>query len=176
MDLEPHAGQRISHSAWIGQSLPQLPVGATSDRTGVGVYLSHNAGYDFSTLPQRFTLGKLHAEITASNASPVGFVRDLMHQLGSNTEITRAEFFDYGLRFATGHERTLAGTAVQVADRLEMAFDATGSRGGFMLGHVVSMPYDLTNIVQFLVPELQRRGRFRREYKGQTLWENLFEE
>ena len=45
-----------------------------------------------------------------------------------------------------------------------------------MLGHVVSMPHDLANIVDFLVPELQRRGRFRREYTGQTLWDNLFEE
>ena len=44
---------------------------------GVGVYLSHNAGYDFSTLPERFTLGELHAEIIASHASPVGFVREL---------------------------------------------------------------------------------------------------
>jgi hypothetical protein len=27
-----------------------------------------------------------------------------------------------------------------------------------------------------LVPELQRRGRFRREYKGSTLSENLFDD
>ena len=61
----------------------------------------------------------------------------------------------------------------QVADRLEEAFEATGSRGGFMLGHVVSMPFDLENIVDLLVPELQRRGRFRREYRGRTLRDNL---
>jgi FMN-dependent oxidoreductase (nitrilotriacetate monooxygenase family) len=86
---------------------------------GVGVYLSHNAGYDFSKLPQQFTLGELHAEIIAANASPVGFVRELAHQLGSATMITRDEFFEYGLRFATGYTRTLAGTPAQVADRLE---------------------------------------------------------
>jgi long-chain alkane monooxygenase len=143
---------------------------------GVGVYLSHNAGYDFSTLPERFTLGELHAAIIASNASPVGFVRELAHQFGSETEITRAEFFDHGLRFATGYDQTLAGTAAQVADRLEEAFEATGGRGGFMLGHVVSMPFDLANIVDLLVPELQRRGRFRREYRGRTLRENLFDD
>ena len=101
---------------------------------GVGVYLSHNAGYDFSTLPERFTLGELHAAIIAGNASPVGFVRELAHQFGSETEISRAEFFDHGLRFATSYDQTLAGTAAQVADRLEEAFEATGSRGGFMLG------------------------------------------
>lgn len=106
----------------------------------------------------------------------MGFVRELAHQLGSEAEITREEFFDHGLRFATSYERTLAGTAVQVADQLETAFEATGSRGGFMLGHVVSMPYDLANIVDLLVPELQRRGRFRHEYRGQTLRDNLFEE
>ena len=54
-------------------------------------------------------------------------------------------------------------------------FEATGSRGGFMLGHVVSMPADLIAIVDLLVPELQRRGRFRTEYRFKTLRENLLE-
>ena len=31
-------------------------------------------------------------------------------------------------------------------------------------------------IVDLLVPELQRRGRFRREYKGTTLRDNLFDD
>jgi alkanesulfonate monooxygenase SsuD/methylene tetrahydromethanopterin reductase-like flavin-dependent oxidoreductase (luciferase family) len=81
-----------------------------------------------------------------------------------------------GGRFATGYERTVAGTAAQVADHMEAVFEATGSRGGFMLGHVVSMPGDLAAIVELLVPELQRRGRFRTEYKGTTLRENLFDD
>ena len=143
---------------------------------GVGVYLSHNGGYDFSTLPQRFTLGELHREIIASQASPGGFLREMVTRLGADTEITRDEFFDYGRRFATSYTRTIAGTPAQVADHLEEVFEATGSRGGFMLGHVVSMPYDLTAIADLLVPELQRRGRFRREYKGTTLRENLFDD
>ena len=143
---------------------------------GVGVYLSHNAGYDFSTLPERFTLGELHREIIASQASPGGFVRELVTQLGAETEITRKEFFDYGRGFATSYTRTIAGTAGQVADHLERVFEATGSHGGFMLGHVVSMPGDLAAIADLLVPELQRRGRFRTRYKGTTLRENLFDD
>lgn len=142
----------------------------------MGVYLSHNAGYDFSTLPRRFTLGELHREIISSQASPAGFVRELVARLGAEAEITREEFFDHGRRFATSYERTVAGTASQVADHLEEVFEATGSRGGFMLGHVVSMPGDLAAIVELLVPELQRRGRFRREYKARTLRENLLDE
>jgi FMN-dependent oxidoreductase (nitrilotriacetate monooxygenase family) len=143
---------------------------------GVGVYLSHNSGYDFSTLPQRFTIGELHREIIASQASPGGFVRELVAKFGADAELTRDEFFDYGRLFATSYVRTLAGTAAQVADRLEETFEATGSRGGFMLGHVVSMPGDLAAIVDLLVPELQRRGRFRCEYKGSRLGDNLFDD
>jgi FMN-dependent oxidoreductase (nitrilotriacetate monooxygenase family) len=142
----------------------------------VGVYLSHNGGYDFSTVPQRFTLGELHREIIASQASPGGFMREMVTRFGADTEITRDEFFDYGRAFATSYTRTIAGTAAQVADHLEEVFEATGSRGGFMLGHVVSMPHDLEAIVDLLVPELQRRGRFRHEYKGMTLRDNLFDD
>jgi FMN-dependent oxidoreductase (nitrilotriacetate monooxygenase family) len=143
---------------------------------GAGVYLSHNSGYDFDTLPERFVLGDLHKEIIASQASPVGFVRELLVELGADTEITRKEFFEHGVRFATGYQRTVAGTAAQVADHMEEVFEATGSRGGFMLGHVVSMPADLAAIADLLVPELQRRGRFRTEYRGATLRENLFDD
>ncbi len=142
----------------------------------VGAYLSYNAAYDFSTLPARFTLRDLHAEIIASNASPVGFVRDLSVRLGADAEITREEFFHHGLRNATGWDNTIAGDAVQMADRLEERFEATGSRGGFMLGHIVSLPDDLVAIADLLVPELQRRGRFRTEYHGRTLRENLAEQ
>ena len=143
---------------------------------GAGVYLSHNAGYDFDTLPERFVLGELHQAIVASQASPVGFVRELIVELGAEAEITRKEFFEHGLRFATGYAHTVAGTPAQVADHMETVFEATGSRGGFMLGHVVSMPGDLIAIADLLVPELQRRGRFRTEYRGTTLRENLFDD
>ena len=141
----------------------------------VGVYLSYNAGYDFSTLPERFTLGELQAEIVASNASPVGFVHQLAMQIGADTTISRAEFFEHGLRDATGYTTTIAGSPAQLADTLEEAFEATGSRGGFMLGHIVTLPNDLEAIVGLLVPELQRRGRFRTEYRYRTLRENLLD-
>jgi alkanesulfonate monooxygenase SsuD/methylene tetrahydromethanopterin reductase-like flavin-dependent oxidoreductase (luciferase family) len=143
---------------------------------GAGVYLSHNGGYDFSTLPEHFTLGELQADIVASQASPAGFVRDLAHQLGADVTLSRNEFFEHGMRIAMSYDTTLAGTAAQVADRLEEVFEATGGRGGFMLGHTVADPLDLVRIVDLLVPELQRRGRFRREYRGTTLRENLLEE
>jgi len=139
----------------------------------VGAYISHNAGYDFSKLPARFTLNDLNAEIAATNASPVGFVHQLANEIGGDTEITREELLEHGLRSATAYNRTIAGTPAQVADHLEEIFEATGNRGGFMFSHPVSTPRDLLSVVDFLVPELRRRGRFRNEYEGTTLRENM---
>jgi long-chain alkane monooxygenase len=74
---------------------------------------------------------------------------------------------------ATAYDHAIAGTAVQVADLLEEEFEATGSRGGYMVAHPTAMPRDFLNIVDYLVPELRRRGRFRDSYEGRTLKENL---
>ena len=141
----------------------------------VGVYLSYNSGYDFSTLPERFSLADLQAQIVAANASPVGFVHQLAQELGADAVITRDEFFAHGVEEATSYDTTVAGTPVQLADLLEEKFAATGSRGGFMLGHIVSLPGDLEAITDLLVPELQRRGVFRTEYRYATLRENLLD-
>ncbi|HWM46230.1 MAG TPA: NtaA/DmoA family FMN-dependent monooxygenase [Xanthobacteraceae bacterium] len=138
-----------------------------------GAFISHQSGYDFSKLPARFRLKDLNAEIAATNASPVGFVHQLGLELGEDTEMTREEFFEYGLKAATGYNHTLAGSAQEVADVLEEEFEATGSRGGFMIAHPQASPRDLLNVVDFLVPELQRRGRFRTAYQGTTLMQNL---
>jgi len=138
-----------------------------------GAFLSHYAGFDFSTLPDRFTLGEVNAAIAAKQASPAGFVHQLAFTIGKDTPISRREFFEHGLRDATGYAHTIAGSAEEVADKFEEIFEATGSRGGFMIAHPQSTPRDLVNIVDFLVPELRRRGRFRTEYNGKTLRENL---
>ena len=54
----------------------------------IGAYLSYNCGYDFSTLPERFTLKELYDAIVASQASPAGFVHELIHELGAETEMS----------------------------------------------------------------------------------------
>ena len=143
-------------------------------REAVGVWLSHNSGFDMSTLPPRFSLRELNERIVAANASPVGFVGLLAKQHGEDAEITREEFLEHGLRAATGYGNTRAGTAAQIADIFEEEFEATGSRGGFMIGHSPGEnPALLHSVVDLLIPELQRRGRFRSAYTGRTLRENL---
>jgi FMN-dependent oxidoreductase (nitrilotriacetate monooxygenase family) len=140
----------------------------------VGVWLSHNTGYDMSQLPPRFSLAELQQRIVAANASPVGFVHLLAKQHGEHGEITREEFFQHALRASTGYNITFAGTAQQAADHLEEMFEATGSRGGFMLSISQAAPRPMiNNVVDYLVPELKRRGRYRSSYAGKTLRENL---
>jgi FMN-dependent oxidoreductase (nitrilotriacetate monooxygenase family) len=139
----------------------------------VASYLSDNCGYDFSRLPARFSPRELNDIIAATNASPVGFVHKLANEIGEKTEISREEFFDHGRKMVTDYERTFAGTAAQMADVLEEAFEAGGSRGGFMFASAPTTPHDHIQIVDLLIPELRRRGRFRTEYEGKTLKENL---
>jgi FMN-dependent oxidoreductase (nitrilotriacetate monooxygenase family) len=140
----------------------------------VGVWLSHNTGFDMSTLPSRFTLGELQQTIVAAHGSPIGVVGLLMREHGPSAEITRDEFMAHGLRAATGYSATNAGTAAELADMVEERFEASGSRGGFMIGHSQDSSRDLLlNVTRMLVPELQRRGRFRTRYEGATLQENL---
>jgi FMN-dependent oxidoreductase (nitrilotriacetate monooxygenase family) len=140
----------------------------------VGVWLSHNTGFDMSTLPSRFSLGELQDIIVAANASPLGVVGLLMREHGASAEFTRDEFMVHGLRQATGYNSTHTGTAAQLADLLEERFEVGGSRGGFMIGHSQDARRDLLlNVTSLLVPELQRRGRFRTHYEGGNLRENL---
>jgi FMN-dependent oxidoreductase (nitrilotriacetate monooxygenase family) len=67
--------------------------------------------------------------------------------------------------------RELVGTPVMIADRLQEVFEA-GVCDGFVLTPTV-FPGMFEQFCRSVVPELQRRGLFRREYEGRTLRENL---
>ena len=51
-----------------------------------------------------------------------------------------------------------AGTPAMIADKLEQWHFETGANGGFMLARGFSAPGNLQEFVDFVVPELQRRG------------------
>ncbi len=65
----------------------------------------------------------------------------------------------------------LVGTAQTIADELEDWFTA-GACDGFIIWPTV-FPAMFEDFGRYVVPELQRRGLFRREYQGRTLRENL---
>lgn len=63
------------------------------------------------------------------------------------------------------------GSPGQVADQFEHWIDI-GACDGFMATFPV-FPISLKSLTEGVIPELQRRGRFRTEYEGTTLRENL---
>lgn len=71
---------------------------------------------------------------------------------------------------ARGHWR-IVGTAAQVADELQARFEG-GAADGFNVMPSY-FPGELDAFATLVVPELQRRGLFRKDYEGQTLREHL---
>lgn len=139
----------------------------------VATYLSHNTGYDLSTLPRTFRLADLRDRLVSANASPAGLTGSLIAEFGEDHTMSRSEFFAHGRRRATGLDHTIVGDAGTVADALEENFAATGSLGGYMLSSPLAMPGGFAEISELLLPELHRRGASAPRYRGATLRENL---
>ena len=71
-----------------------------------------------------------------------------------------------------GQGPVLVGSPAEVADELESWVDEVGA-DGFNLTYVVA-PETYEDIVELLVPELQRRGRYKDDYAPGTFREKLF--
>ncbi|GAB2482912.1 LLM class flavin-dependent oxidoreductase [Streptosporangium sandarakinum] len=68
-----------------------------------------------------------------------------------------------------GH-RVLAGTPERIADEIQLWFENSAADGFNVMPPV--LPGGLEDFVDHVVPELQIRGLFRREYEGRTLRDN----
>lgn len=67
--------------------------------------------------------------------------------------------------------KTVVGTAQDVADEMEAWVDSSAADGFNVTP--THLPHGINDFVEYVVPELRRRGRFRDEYEGSTLRENL---
>ena len=65
---------------------------------------------------------------------------------------------------------TFVGTATQVADEMQQWFETACD--GFVMS-ATQVPGSYEDFARMVVPELQRRNLFRREYPGTTLRETL---
>ena len=65
----------------------------------------------------------------------------------------------------------VVGGPKEIADRMEQWF-VERACDGYVVGGTHT-PGTFEDFVRFVVPELQRRGVFQREYRGTTLRENL---
>jgi alkanesulfonate monooxygenase SsuD/methylene tetrahydromethanopterin reductase-like flavin-dependent oxidoreductase (luciferase family) len=76
-----------------------------------------------------------------------------------------------GKQYGVGPLREFFGTGADVADKLEEWFRAEAC-DGFML-QTPYVPGGLEDFVRLVIPELQRRELFRRDYEGATLRDHL---
>lgn len=87
----------------------------------------------------------------------------------ANPDITFRQIAQSYLNLAAGGP---AGTPEQVADAMQALFEDGGGHG-FQLTPAYYAPDYYADIVDLLIPELQRRGLVRREYTGTTLRDHL---
>lgn len=90
-------------------------------------------------------------------------------ELARREQFTVRELYEY-LAGARGHW-VVVGTPESIADQMQAWFE-NGAADGFNVMPPV-LPQSLTEFVDLVIPELQRRGLFRTAYEGRTLRENL---
>jgi N-acetyl-S-(2-succino)cysteine monooxygenase len=101
---------------------------------------------------------------TLTQSRAIGIV-----ETASKNNMTVREVYEK-LVVSKGH-RQLIGTVQDVADNLQEWFEARGADGyNIMPAQTVG---DLRDFVEGVVPELQRRGLFRKAYEGKTLRDHL---
>jgi FMN-dependent oxidoreductase (nitrilotriacetate monooxygenase family) len=94
---------------------------------------------------------------------PVGRYETIL-EIIKDTQPTVKELLGY-LNAGGGHF-TLIGTPEEIVDQMEVWFEA-GVADGFNL-MPPTLPGSLEDFVEFIVPEMQKRGIFRKQYEGHT--------
>ena len=97
--------------------------------------------------------------------------RDRVVALSGKPNPSVRDFVEYSNRARLKEFNVFIGSPKTVADEMEQWFKEGGC-DGFVLAPT-HMPGSYEDFVRLVVPELQRRGLFRKEYEGKTLRENL---
>ena len=139
---------------------------ATAREVDALVLLSEVLNYDFAAKP----LDEPFSDEELAELSFQGF-RDRVIRYSGKKNPTVRDFIDVSGRGTVKEHVMFCGNPKQVADQMEEWFTAPAC-DGFVLA-ATNMPGSYDDVVRLLVPELQRRGLFQKEYAGPTLRENL---
>jgi FMN-dependent oxidoreductase (nitrilotriacetate monooxygenase family) len=161
----PMAYTVVGESAAHAEEREQLFLNDLVDPMASLTLLSELMNYDFSgmTLDDPIT-----DELIESVSGIRGLVQNIKAHIGGET-VTLGDL--------AGHRATLlqgprfVGTGRDIADQMEAWFDS-GACDGFVIAATHS-PGAYEDAVRLVVPELQRRDVFRKEYRGSTLREHL---
>ena len=127
--------------------------------------LSEAMNFDFASkgLDEAFTDDEL------DNISGTQSMRDRVLAVSGIKNPTPRDFVKFSARARPN--KPFVGGAKEVADGLEEWF-STGICDGFVVA-ATHTPGTYTEFVKYVVPELQRRGLYHKDYRGETLRENL---
>jgi alkanesulfonate monooxygenase SsuD/methylene tetrahydromethanopterin reductase-like flavin-dependent oxidoreductase (luciferase family) len=96
-------------------------------------------------------------------------IRDGVLRTSGKTNPTTRDFITFSGRGQT--QDAIVGGPKEIADKLEEMFVGRGC-DGFVIA-ATYVPGSYADFVRHVVPELQRRGLFHKDYAGKTLRENL---
>ncbi len=161
----PMAYTVVGESAAHAEEREQLFLNELVDPMASLTLLSELMNYDFSGM-------ELDDPITDALIESVSGIRGLVQNIKAHIGGDTVTLGDLA-----GHRATLlqgprfVGTGPDIADQMEAWFDS-GACDGFVIAATHS-PGAYEDAVRLVVPELQRRGVFRKEYRGSTLREHL---
>lgn len=117
----------------------------------------------------KYPINMLASEINFPKVNGIQSQFDEMKRIMKEEKLTVGDLY---YRFVgAGRKDAFVGTPHQIADEMERWIEE-GAADGFML-QCPLLPEGLEDFVQYVVPLLQKKGIYRREYEGTTLREHL---
>ncbi len=153
----------VGHSAAAADELYHELQSLISPELAV-IYLSKIVGFDVTGYAVDGPMPQHRVESVGGTA-----VSRSILDMAARESLTVRQTYERILPSLDGN--TVKGDAKQVADTLEDWYSSQAC-DGFMLSMPL-IPRGLRDFVELVIPELQRRGLFRREYSGTTLRSNM---
>jgi FMN-dependent oxidoreductase (nitrilotriacetate monooxygenase family) len=124
-------------------------------------------GVNLLKIPRETPLADVRVE--PERTASIGLLQNVLNIRKDGRGLTVGEAAQ--LYATTWMSPRLVGTPTSIVDELQDMFESEVC-DGFVIA-TSSMPMGLTNFVKLIVPELQRRGLYRTEYRGSTFRGNL---
>jgi alkanesulfonate monooxygenase SsuD/methylene tetrahydromethanopterin reductase-like flavin-dependent oxidoreductase (luciferase family) len=127
--------------------------------------LAEALNYDFASKP-------LDEPLTTEELKSMQGILGIRDGVLKNSGKTNPSALDFVTFSGRGQvQDAIVGGPKEIADRLEEMFVERGCDGFVIAATIV--PGSYADFVKHIVPELQRRGLFHKDYAGKTLRENL---
>lgn len=156
--MSPIIGESEAHAREKYEQLQEL----IHPDVGLSLLSTLIGGFDLSAYPLDGPLPDLPATSGGRGRQQV------LTDLARRENLTIRQLYKRAIG-SRGHWQPI-GTPQQIADMMEERFLGGGADG---FNVMPPSPPDLVEFAQLVVPELQRRGLFRRAYEGNTLRQNL---